>query len=119
MIRMECQGNKRLEAAGFILQLPQPAEVVDAVSSMLDVAVQHGGIGTQAELMGFAVNANPSVGIRLVLANAVAHLGMEDLGPAARQAAQPGLLEFGEDVAGLPSGQASKPIPLASCVSFY
>ena len=54
-------------------------------SGLLDVAVEHGGVGAQAEFVGLAVDAQPGVGVGLVLADLVAHLGMENLGPAAGQ----------------------------------
>src|SRR5262249_39268403 len=114
---MEGQGNKGLKTAGLVLQLSQPAEVVDAVSSVLDVAVKHGGIGTQAECVCLAVDADPGVGIRFVFANPVANLGMKDLGPAARQTAETRRLEFRKDIARGPAGEARKPVPFDSRVS--
>ena len=77
-----------------------------------DVAVEHGGVGAQAQLVGLAVDANPGVGVGLVLADLVADLGMEDLRPAAGQAAEAGVLELGEDVARRPAGQPAEPVPL-------
>ena len=41
----------------------------------------------------------------------VADLGMKNLRPAARQAAQPGFLELGQQVARRPAGQPGEPIP--------
>ena len=58
---------------------------------VLDVAVEHRGVGSQAELVGRAVDVEPAAGVGLVLADLVADLGMEDLGPAAGQAAQAGV----------------------------
>ena len=55
--------------------------------------------------------SNPGVGVGLVLADLVAHFRMKDLRPAARQAAQAGILELGENVARRPAGQAREPVP--------
>ena len=41
--------------------------------------------------VGRAVDVEPAAGVGLVLADLVADLGMEDLGPAAGQAAQAGV----------------------------
>ena len=62
----------------------------------LDVAVEHRGVGAQAQLVRLAVDAEPFVGVGLVFANLVAHLGMEDLGAAAGQAAEARVLELGQ-----------------------
>ena len=112
VVGMERQRDERLEAAGLVLQLAQPDQVVDAVPRLLDVAVEHGRVGAQAELVGLAVDADPVVGVGLVLADLVAHLGMEDLRAAAGQAAQAGVLELGQQVARRPAGQPGEPVPL-------
>ena len=66
---MKGQRNERLKAAGLILQLAQPEQVVDAVVGVLDVAVEHRGVGTQAELMGRAMDVDPAAGVGLVFAD--------------------------------------------------
>ena len=43
---------------------------------------------------------------------------MKDLGPAAGQAAQPGLPELGQQLARRPAGQAVEPVPLDGGVGF-
>src|SRR5262249_36014810 len=103
---MEGQGDECLETTGLSLQIAKPAEVVNAVSGLLDVAVEHGCVGPQTKLMGLTVNAHPSSGIGLVLANLVAHFWMENLGAATGQTAETGLSEFGQQVARRPAGQA-------------
>ena len=85
---MERQRNERLEAAGLVLQLAQPDQVVDAVLRPLDVAVEHRRVRPQPEFVGLAVDAEPGLGVGLVLADLVADFGMKDLRPAAGQAAQ-------------------------------
>ena len=111
VVGMERQRDEGLEAARLVLQLAQPAQVVDAMLGVFDVAVEHGGVGAQAEFVGLAVDAQPGVGVGLVLADLVADLGMEDLRPAAGQAAQARLLELGQQVARRPAGQPGEPVP--------
>ena len=90
VLRMERQRHERLKATGFILQLAQPQQVVDAVVIVLDVAVEHRAVRAQAQFMGGAMDVEPFRGVGLVLANPVAHLRMKNLRAAARQAAQAG-----------------------------
>src|SRR6266851_5498457 len=101
---MKRQWDKGLEPPDFVLQRANPNQVVDAMPGFLDVAIKHGGVGAQAELVSFPMNANPGVGVGLMLADFVADFGMEDFRPAARQAAETGLFKFGENVARRPSG---------------
>jgi uncharacterized protein len=51
VIRMESQRDEGLEAAGFILQGAQLEQVVDAVFVVLDVAVEHGRVRLQPDLV--------------------------------------------------------------------
>ena len=46
MGRVEGERNKGLEAPGIILHGTQPQHVVDAILIVLDVPVEHGGVGT-------------------------------------------------------------------------
>ena len=52
VVGMERQRDEGLEAAGLVLQRAQLEQVVDAVFVVLDVAVEHGGVGLQADLVG-------------------------------------------------------------------
>ena len=88
---MERQRNEGLEPAGFILQLAKPDQVVDPVLGLVDVAVEHGGVGVQAQPMGRPMDVEPAFGRRLGAADLLANFGMEDLGAAARQAPQSGI----------------------------
>jgi len=54
------------------------------------VAVEHRAVALQAELVGDPVDLEPLLGAGLPLADHVAHLGVEDLGAAARQAPEAG-----------------------------
>ena len=51
MVRMEAERDKGLESAGLILQLAQLEKVIDAVFVVLNVAIQHRGIGAQTGLV--------------------------------------------------------------------
>jgi len=44
-------------------------QVIDAVFGFLDVAVEHGGIGTEADLVSEAMEIDPLRGISLVFAD--------------------------------------------------
>ena len=91
VIGVECQRDEGLEAAGFILQLAQADQVVDAVVRLVDMAVEHGGVGVQAKAVGSSMDVEPAFGRGLGPADLLADFGMEDLGAAAGQAAQAGL----------------------------
>ena len=108
---MKRQRDERLKAARLVLQLAQPAEVIDAVPGLLDVAVEHRGVGAQAELVRLAVDAEPLGGVGLVLADLIADFGMKNLRAAAGQTAQARVLELGEKVARRPAGQPGEPVP--------
>ncbi len=88
VLRVERQRDERLEAAGLVLQLAQPQQVVDAVVRLFDVAVEHRAVALEPELVGRAMDVEPVPRVGLVLADLVADLGVENLGPAAGQAAQ-------------------------------
>src|SRR5690349_910375 len=85
--------------------------MVDAVSRLLDVAIEHRRVGAQAQLVGLAVNAEPGVSVGLVLTDLVPYFGMKDLRATAGQAAESGLLELGENVSRRPAGQPLEPVP--------
>ncbi len=85
---MERQRNERLEAAGLVLEVAEPDEMVDAVGGRLHVAVEHRGVAPQPKLVGRAVDGQPRVGVGLSRGDPAADLGIKNLGPAARQAPQ-------------------------------
>ena len=84
----------------------------------LDVAIEHRRVRAQAELVSFAVNANPGIGVGFVLANLVADFGMENLCAAARQTAEPGRFEFKQQIASGSAGETMEPIPFDCGVGF-
>ena len=63
VVGMERQRNERLEAAGLILQGAELQQVVHAVFVVLDVAVEHGGVRLQADLVR-QLRAYPAIGPR-------------------------------------------------------
>ena len=107
---MEGERDEGLEAAGFVLQLAEADQVVDAVVGLFDVAVEHRAVGAEAELVGGAVDFEPAAGVGFVFADLVADFGMEDFRPAAGQAAEAGLDHVFEDVADVFVGEAAEPV---------
>src|SRR6267378_2942365 len=83
--RMERQWDESLEAAGLILQSTQLQQVIDSILIVLDVSIEHGGIGFEADLMSQPRRVEPLVAINLVIANDVPHAVGENLGSPARQ----------------------------------
>ena len=82
---MERQRDEGLEAVGLVLQLAQLEQVVDAVFVVLDVAVEHGGVRLEADLVRGARGVEPLVAVNLVIADDVADAVGKDLGAAAGQ----------------------------------
>ena len=85
--------DEGVEAAGLVLQRAQAQQVVDLVLGPLDVAVEHGAVALDAHAVGDAVDLDPLAGVELAVADDLAHLGVEDLGAAARQRAQAGVAQ--------------------------
>jgi hypothetical protein len=56
---MKRERNEGLEAAGLVLHRAQLEQVVDAVLVVLDVAVEHGRVRLEAELVGQARGVEP------------------------------------------------------------
>ena len=75
--------------SGLVLQRAQAEQVVDAVLERLDVPVEHRRVRPHPEAVRDAVHLEVLVGRRLVVRDARAHLGVEDLGAAAGQAVEP------------------------------
>ncbi len=61
VVGMEGQRDEGDEAVGFVLQGAQFHQVIDAVLVVFDVAVEHGAVGVQAELVGGAGGFDPLV----------------------------------------------------------
>src|SRR5215472_9012509 len=59
------EGNEREEASARVLLLAQTHEMLDPLCHGLDVAVEHGGVGLDAQGMRDAVDLQPAVGVGL------------------------------------------------------
>ena len=88
ILRVKRQWNERLESSCLILQGPQSTEMIDPVPRFLDVTVQHRGVGSQAQLVSVAMDVQPPLRVRLVLADPLSHFRMEDLRPTPGHAPQ-------------------------------
>ena len=90
----ELQRNKTIEATCFILKGTQLVHVVDAVGIRFNVTVQHGGIAVHAQLVGRAVNIEPTFAIYFVFANLFTHGRGKNFGAATGERLQAGIAEF-------------------------
>ena len=94
-LRLEGPADEGREAAGFVLQLPQPFQVLDALGRGLDVAEHHRAGRAAAQFVPDAMDFEPFVGQALVDGDGLADAVDEDLAAAAGQAAHAGVLEPG------------------------
>ncbi len=78
------------------MELSQLDEVGDAFGGGLDVAVENGGVGEEAEGVGGAVDLEPLVGADLALEGLVVDAIVEDLFAAAGEGAEARFLQVGE-----------------------
>jgi hypothetical protein len=78
-LRLEGERNEASEPAGFILHLPQLAEVVDALLERLDMPVEHGAGAAATHLVPDPMDIEPFGGAFLAAAKLVADVGIEDL----------------------------------------
>ena len=85
----KASGMNACRPLGLVLQRAQAEQVIDAVLEGLDVPVEHRRVRAHAERVRHAVHLEVLVGRRLVVRDARAHLGVEDLGAAAGQAVEP------------------------------
>ena len=95
----EGQRHELGEAAGAPLDLAQHLEVVGPGARPVDVADHHRRGRPQAELVGGDHHLGPLGGAHLVRAQVRAHAVVEDLGGRARQGAQAGVAQAGEELA--------------------
>ncbi len=112
VVGMERQRDERLKAAGLVLQLAQPHQVVDAVVIVLDVAVEHRAVRAQAQFMRGAMDVEPLAASALCSQMRLAHFRMKDLRAAAGHAAQAGAGQVLEDLAHGPPREMLKPVDL-------
>ena len=85
--------DERGEAAGFVLQLPQPLQVLDPLGQRFDVAEHHRRRAAAAQLVPHAVHVEPIVGQHLAARDCFAHAIDQNLAAAAGQAAEAGRLQ--------------------------
>src|SRR5207244_9720780 len=62
----------------------QANEMIDAMFRPFNMAVEHRGVRSQPEFVGFAMRLQPVLGRRFIFANLRANIRMENLRPAAR-----------------------------------
>ena len=93
---MERQRDERLEPAGVVLQRARAQHVIDALLERLDVAVEHRDVRAHAEPVREAMDREVAIGAALVVADLPAHALGEDLGAAAGQRIEPGLLQLAQ-----------------------
>src|SRR5262245_61253285 len=81
LIRQRDEGE---EATGRVLLGAEPQQVIDPLAGRLDVAVEHGRVGPDAERVGDAVDLAPAVAVGLArVAQLLREPRGEDLGTAA------------------------------------
>ena len=83
---------------GACLQLAHPEQVLDPVRVALAQAVHHGDRRLHPLSVRFLLDAEPLLGLRLLLGDALADLVHQDLAAAARNAVEPGRLQLPDDL---------------------
>lgn len=114
VLRMERQRDEGLEAVRLVLQFAQLAEVVDAVLGLFDMAVEHRGVGAQAQLVSGAVDFEPVAAVRFVLADLGADVGMKNLRATAGHAAEARVDQLLQDPAIRLLGDVTEPVDFDS-----
>ena len=79
-----------------VLLVAQPEDVVDPLLVRLDVAVEHRAVRRDPEPVRGVVDVEPDLRALLAGRHEPAHAVGEDLGAAARERAQPGVLELAQ-----------------------
>src|ERR1035437_1118498 len=95
---MKRQRNEGLESAGLILHGAQLQQVVNAVFVVLNVAVEHGGVGLETQLVGQPGRLQPFVAVDLVVANDGSHAGGKDLSAAAGHGVNPSVAQLDQSL---------------------
>src|ERR1019366_4060547 len=96
---MEGQRDESLKATGLILQGTQFEQVVDAVFVVFDVAVKHGGVRFEPDLVGEARGIEPLIAVNLVIADNVPHTVGKNFAATARQRVDTRFFHFFERLA--------------------
>ena len=87
--RLERPVDEGREAAGFILQIAQAAQVLDALRDRLDVSEHHRATGFHPDLVRGPHDGQPLLGASLTPADLPPHAVDQDLAPAAGNRIQP------------------------------
>jgi len=83
VVRVKRKRNESDKAVRLILDFAQFYEVVDALFFAFDVAVEHGGVGGQADFVSLFGGIEPNLAADFVVADDAAHARMENFGTAA------------------------------------
>ena len=104
--RMKRQRNEGDEAVGDVLRCAQLEQVIHALFGRFDVAVEHGGVGAQAEFVRGARDFQPALAADFVIADNFAHARMENFGAAAGKRIHAGIFHGEQRVANGKLGDA-------------
>src|ERR1700694_1601545 len=77
-LRLECKWKKSSEATGFILQLPQLPQMVDALSQRFDMSVKHRARAPAAHAVPSPMNIEPFSSGFLSAPDRIAHSRVEN-----------------------------------------
>ena len=113
VLGMEGERDEGEEAAGLVLLLAQPQEVVDPLLVRLDVAVEHRAVRRDAEPVRRVVREEPEVRVLLARRDQPAHAVGEDLGAAAGERAEPGRLQLAQHLLVREPGERRHVVDLA------
>src|SRR6478609_2642001 len=98
VLGVEGERDEGEEATRLVLLVAQPQQVVDALLVGLDVAVEHGALGRDPELVRGVVDVEPLVGVLLAGRDEGAHAVGEDLSAAARHRVEAGVPQRAQDL---------------------
>ena len=82
----EFEWDKSLKASGFVLQLAQPFEVVNAMMKLFNMAVEHRSVGAHSEFVPDFMEAQPLVGVAFVGGDLLSDFRVKNLRATAGQA---------------------------------
>ena len=106
VLGFEGEGDEGGEAGGFVLELAEAAEVVDAVLWGFEVAVEHGAGAAASDEVPEAVDVEPFFCGFFAAADLVADGGVEDFCAAAGEGVEAGFFECVEGVGDGDAGDA-------------
>src|SRR4051812_35243090 len=91
---MELEGNKSVETTGSVLQVAQPAHMVDPVGPRFYMAIQHRRIAVHTQLVGHFVYAQPTLRVYFIGSDLLPDSRRKDLCAAPGQTIQSGSLQL-------------------------